>query len=118
VLAPANIAEFHRVLHREGLLLKVVPMERHLAELRTALYERPRERPCGDEGVLGELASLFTIRDQRRLTYTTQLPPGLLPDLVRMTPLFWKAKRERVHALADQGLPEVAVDLSLILAVA
>ena len=36
--------------------------------------------------------------------------------LMRMTPLFWKARRERVDALMESGLPKVTVDLRIILA--
>ncbi len=116
LLSPANPEEFARVLKPGGLVVKAAPMARHLAELREALYERPRGADCGDEKAVAELDEHLCIVDRARLTYAAALSPAMLPDLVRMTPLFWKAKRERVGALLAAGLAEVSVDVGLVTA--
>ena len=39
VLSPANYAEFARLLHDDGILIKVFPAANYLQELRQALYQ-------------------------------------------------------------------------------
>lgn len=48
IFSPFMEAEFHRVLRPGGYLLRVVPMERHLFELKAAVYDRPYENPPAD----------------------------------------------------------------------
>jgi 23S rRNA (guanine745-N1)-methyltransferase len=118
ILAPSNPAEFRRVLRDGGVLLKVVPMRHHLAELRHALYERPREHPCGADEAVAELSGDFDVAAQRRLSYGRELPRDCIRDIIRMTSLFWKAKRQRIEALERAGLTRLTVDLSIIVGIA
>jgi len=118
ILAPSNVMEFRRVLRGSGLLVKVIPLDDHLVELRNALYERPRGHPLTAEATEAELGASFDVVQKRRLTYRRQVGASSLRDLVRMTPLFWKAKRERIEALETAGLPQVTVDLCAIAAIA
>ena len=41
VFAPDADGEFRRVLKKGGFLIKVIPLERHLFELKAAIYDNP-----------------------------------------------------------------------------
>ena len=45
IFSPFMEDEFRRVLKPGGYLLRVVPMEKHLLELKAAVYDRPYENP-------------------------------------------------------------------------
>jgi 23S rRNA (guanine745-N1)-methyltransferase len=114
LLAPANLGEFHRVLQREGLLIKVFPGDGHLIELRAALYEQPRQQPLENEAERTELSANFAINQEQSLSYQRKFPLEAVQDLVRMSPLFWKAKKNNLAHLLAEGLPELTVDLKII----
>ncbi len=118
ILAPSNPAEFRRVVREGGLLVKVGPLDGHLAELRGALYERARKHSLTAASAEAELGAYFDVIEKRRVRYDRQLAAQWSRDLVRMTSLFWKAKRERLEALESTGLSRVTVDLCAIAAIA
>lgn len=118
LLAPMNAAEFRRVLRCGGIVVKVAPMEGHLQELREALYERPREHSFAAARDAAELATYFEIRAHRRLTCARPVDKESIRDIIMMTPLFWKAKRDRIAALEHVGLPQVTVEVDLTVGVA
>ena len=45
IFSPFMAEEFRRVLKPGGYLLRVVPMEKHLIELKAAVYDHPYENP-------------------------------------------------------------------------
>lgn len=53
IFSPLMAEEFLRVLKPGGYLLRVVPMERHLFELKAAVYDRPYENPPAEPAVEG-----------------------------------------------------------------
>jgi 23S rRNA (guanine745-N1)-methyltransferase len=114
LLSPGNFPEFRRVLQGEGLLIKVFPGTDHLMELRAALYEQPRAQPLENEAERTELSANFAINQEQSLSYRRKFPPEATPDLIRMSPLFWKAKKNNLAHLLAEGLPELTVDLKII----
>lgn len=116
ILSPHNLSEFRRILRKGSLLIKVVPENKHLIELRQALYEHPREHPYSDEELVRELGTNLGSVRKHALCYTQKLSNRSASHLIRMTPLFWKAKKERIAALESKGLPQVTCDFSVIVA--
>ncbi len=116
ILSPHNSDEFQRIIRKGGLLIKVVPLNKHLIELRQALYEQPREQPFSDKEPVRELGTHFTSVTKHPLCYTQKLPKRSVSDLIRMTPLFWKSKKERIETLEAEGLSQITLDFSVIVA--
>ena len=116
ILSPHNLDEFQRILRKGGSLIKAVPLNRHLVELRQALYEHPRERPYSDEELVRGLDTRFESVRRHTLCYTHNLLNGSTSHLIRMTPLFWKAKKKRIETLESKGLSQVTCDFSVIVA--
>ena len=105
LFAPFVDASFARVLRPGGTLLTVIPGERHLWELKQALYDSPylnRETPPP--------CSLTPVR-QERLRFGFDLPDTQsILDLYRMTPYAYKTAHtgeaklsalDRLHVTAD-----------------
>lgn len=100
VFAPDDAAEFRRVLKKGGVLLRAVPLERHLFGLKAAVYDRPYENPPPDYGPEGfHLVERADVRDDITLT-----SPELIRALFMMTPYYYKtgrADQEKLLALSS-----------------
>ncbi len=79
--APCEAAEFARVLKKDGLLIRAIPLEKHLWELKQAVYEKPYEnRPviAAPDG--------FTLCDVQRIETQITVSGEDLAALFDMTP--------------------------------
>lgn len=94
LFAPCDAHEFLRILKPEGLLLRVIPMEKHLWELKQAVYENPYENKpvtAAPEGF--ELLSFENLTD--RIT----VPAEHLRALFVMTPYIHKTSLQDIAKL-------------------
>ena len=85
VFAPRNAAEFRRVLRSDGLLVVVIPGDRHLAGIRDMpglLDIEPEKR----QRTLDGLAPAFHLAWEEELEWTTTLAGPSVADLLAMTP--------------------------------
>lgn len=98
IFAPACPEEFYRVLKSGGRLIKAIPLERHLWELKAAVYDEPYE----NEVPLAELEG-FTLEDSRDVAYEFSLESNRdITDLFNMTPYCYKTSqsdREKLEKL-------------------
>ncbi len=101
VFSPLAEEEFSRVLRSDGLLMRVVPLEDHLWELKQAVYDIPRKNPPDTETVAG-----FRLIGSENVIYTAELGSNEeVLDLFAMTPYYYKSgqkdqeKLRRVESL-------------------
>lgn len=109
VLTPADYAEFSRVLKPGGLLIKVVPNERYLAQMRSQL-------PLRNDGysnarVLDRLALFARVLSQTTAEKTFPLSPEQAADFRRMSPMTFGVDAE---ALTRVSLAEITVSLDVL----
>ncbi|STY42807.1 Ribosomal RNA large subunit methyltransferase A [Listeria grayi] len=100
ILSPSNYEEFARILKPGGYLLKVVPETDYLQELRQ--FDPRLQESYSNQEVLDRFRASFEWIGSERLTYTAELPPERVPDLLTMTPLGWHLKAEDKEALLTQ----------------
>ena len=83
VFAPRNQTEYARVLHPDGVLVVVTPRTGHLAELAeaTITVDPEKERRLHDS-----LTPAFVLRSSEDLTWTMDLTPEDVHDVVHMGP--------------------------------
>ena len=97
VFAPHDAAEFARVLRTNGVLLRVIPLERHLWGLKQAVYDHPYENTVPDPALPG-----FTLAEQRTLRGTVTLRTNAdIEALFCMTPYYYKTgarDQAKLHA--------------------
>lgn len=86
VFAPHDADEFARVLRPQGVLLRVIPLERHLWGLKCAVYDRPYENEVPDPALPG-----FALAGRRELRGTVTLrSQAEIEALFCMTPYYYK----------------------------
>jgi len=102
VFSPFCREEFLRVLKPGGTLLRVWPLEQHLWELKTLVYDEPYpNRPPEPE------AEGFILSEYRELRYAITLHGAEIGALFEMTPYYYKTSRE------DQQKAEEAAELTV-----
>lgn len=109
VLTPANYDEFRRVLAPGGLLVKVYPGSGYLKEIRAA---RGME-PYAEGQVEAYLREKAAIVEERQVTASHAVTPGLWRDFVWMTPLNQDLSDEEKEQLAQKPAETVTVDLHI-----
>ncbi|SEG25527.1 putative RNA methyltransferase [Paenibacillus sp. UNC499MF] len=114
ILSPSNYAEFGRLLSGDGLLIKVVPEQDYLREIRRRLYAGTQREAYSSRRAVERFRERFTLLDSRRLKYTWQLRPGLLEPLLDMTPLAWGAGKDRLREVLAMEADEVTVDVTVL----
>ncbi|HEX6592853.1 MAG TPA: methyltransferase domain-containing protein [Moraxellaceae bacterium] len=107
VFSPVNAGEAARVLKPGGSLLIAAPGEKHLWELREALYEEVR--PHQAEKWPENLAPHFHFHSEAAVGFSVQLDNSSLVQLLKMTPHYWRASRERRNAVETR--PEFSTQL-------
>lgn len=86
IFAPCAAQEFSRILKPDGILIRVVPLRRHLYELKAVVYEHPYENEHEDPSLEG-----FTLLSQQELQRIIRLPSTQdLQNLFAMTPYYYK----------------------------
>ncbi len=100
LFAPYDGKEFSRVLKTSGLLVRAFPAERHLWELKTAVYDTPYENEIDTFSLEG-----FNIIQKDRIAFPLILTEKADIDaLFKMTPYYYKTSREgqaRLSALSE-----------------
>ena len=95
VFAPSCYEEFHRVLKSDGVLIKAVPLEDHLWELKCALYDKPyKNKPELRNDELFKLISVNEIKYEISLTSSEDIM-----NLFGMTPYYYKTGRAEAEKL-------------------
>ena len=92
IFAPESLDEFKRLLKQGGRLITVEPMEGHLLELKSAIYDNPYANPplvLQREG--------FRFKSGREIKYQIEISTNEdIENLFKMTPYYYKT------SVADQ----------------
>lgn len=109
VFAPSAYEEFYRVLKSDGKLIKAIPLEDHLWELKCALYKEPyKNKPEKRNDELFKLVSQKEIKYKINLTEKEDIE-----NLFKMTPYYYKTGREDAERLLSLESLETTVHFAV-----
>ena len=109
IFAPSAYEDFYRVLKSDGLLIKAVPLENHLWDLKCALYDEPyKNKPEKRNDELFELVSF----DELEYKINVADKDDIL-NLFRMTPYYYKTGKAEAERLLKLDSLETTVHFGL-----
>lgn len=104
IFTPSNYREFKRVLADDGQVIKVIPDQLYLQELRTAFGMAV---DYDNQEVIRKFAENFPDYTQKEVKYTFELPPQLRNAFLSMSPLEWQVSTSEKARIA-QNPPQIA----------
>lgn len=110
ILSPANYEEFKRLLKPGGKVIKVVPHEGYLKELRQQAFANSEKERYSNEQTVARFQESFNQVEVEHLTYTKPLSQELVPKLLEMTPMGWHIEKKSEIALA-----EITIDVMILI---
>lgn len=117
ILSPANYQEFNRILSTEGLLIKVIPNQNYLREIRDGLQEfgliDPHE--YDNTQVLEVFEKHYPEHRQINITDQVALSFEHKMQLLKMTPLAWDLDSVKRVQLAEQMPNTISLDLTILI---
>ena len=109
IFAPIAWDETARILKDDGRLIVASSGERHLYELRQALYDEPREA----SGVV-KMPGGYLLEGEETVSYTVTVEGnGAVADLFYMTPFCYKTSKSDSEKLSRIDRLEVTVEVKL-----
>lgn len=110
ILSPANYDEFKRLLKRGGKVIKVVPQENYLKELRKQAFANSEKESYTNAQTVERFKASFANAEVKRITYTVPLEALLVQNLLEMTPMGW-----HINDKESIQLQEITIDLDLLI---
>lgn len=111
VFAPYCGEEFLRVLRPGGYFIMAIPTERHLWELKQAVYETPYENEVKEYSLEG-FTFLECIRTERRILLNSKQE---ILDLFSMTPYAYRTKPEEQKRLESLTSLETMASFAVLI---
>ena len=103
--APLAVDEFRRVLKKNGILIRAIPLERHLWSLKAAVYDHPYENDIEDVTIEG-----FELVEKQEIRQTIHLACNEdILNVFTMTPYYYKTRAEDQNKLA--ALPSLDTEI-------
>jgi 23S rRNA (guanine745-N1)-methyltransferase len=115
ILSPLNYAEFDRLLKPNGIVIKIVPQNSYLKELREHLFQKNEKQFYSNAETMERFKKSFQFIECSRLTYTMNLNKSSIEWLVQMTPLTWSTTEEQIKSFLIKNSAQITVDLDILI---
>ncbi len=104
ILTPANYAEYFRVLAEDGVLIKVIPGEDYLKEVRQAASDQLLNKEYDNTEVLSYFQEHAELLERRTVRRELPVSREQAEAFLRMTPMTYhvdlsKVKAEEIHTI-------------------
>jgi len=89
IFSPANYNEFNRILSRDGYVIKVIPNEYHVQELRAQAKDQLKEEKYSNKKVLDYFEEHYQLVQEIDATKTYDVTAETRDAFINMTPLLF-----------------------------
>ena len=96
IFSPANYGEFRRVLSKDGILIKVIPTENHLKEIRQRVQDQLTNKNYSNQDIKEHFQEHFTILSSQTASLTKTITAEQLQALLSMTPLLFHVDQSKI----------------------
>ena len=96
IFTSANYQEFQRVLAEDGYLIKIIPGEGHVKELREAAKDQLYHKEYKERKGAAVFAEQFELVEQKIVSRTFSVSPEERDIFIRMTPLLFAVDKSKI----------------------
>ena len=96
IFSPANYGEFRRVLSKDGILIKVIPTENHLKEIREMVQDQLTKKDYSNLDIKEHFQEHFSIQDSQIASLTKPITAEQRQALLSMTPLLFHVDQTKI----------------------
>ena len=96
IFSPANYGEFRRVLSQNGILIKVVPTENHLKEIRQMVQDQLTKKDYSNQVIKEHFQEYFSIQSSQIAPLTKSITAEQRQALLSMTPLLFHVDQSKI----------------------
>ena len=111
IFSPANYGEFRRVLSKDGILIKVIPTENHLKEIRQRVQNQLTNKDYSNQDIKNHFQEHFTILSSQTASLTKTITAEQLQALLSMTPLLFHIDQTKIDW---SQLTEITIEAEIL----
>ncbi|WP_173253542.1 putative RNA methyltransferase [Streptococcus sp. 2579] len=111
IFSPANYGEFRRVLSKDGILIKVIPTENHLKEIRQKVQDQLTNKDYSNQDIKNHFQEHFTILSNQTVSLTKTITAEQLQALLSMTPLLFHIDQSKIDW---SQLTEITIEAEIL----
>ena len=111
IFSPANYGEFRRVLSPNGILIKVVPTENHLKEIRQMVQDHLTKKDYSNQDIREHFQEHFSIQSSQIASLTKLITEEQRQALLAMTPLLFHVDQTKIDW---SQLTEITIEAEIL----
>lgn len=111
IFSPANYGEFRRVLSKDGILIKVIPTENHLKEIRQRVQDQLTNKEYSNQDIKEHFQEHFTILSSQTASLTKTITAEQLQALLSMAPLLFHVDQSKIDW---SQLTEITIEAEIL----
>ena len=111
IFSPANYGEFRRVLSQNGILIKVIPTESHLKEIRQMVQDQLTKKDYSNQDIKDHFQEHFSIQSSQIASLTKPITAEQRQALISMTPLLFHVDQSKIDW---SQLTEITIEAEIL----
>ena len=111
IFSPANYGEFQRVLSKDGILIKVIPTENHLKEIRQMVQDQLTKKDYSNQDIKEHFQEHFSIQASQIASLTKTITTEQRQALLSMTPLLFHVDQTKIDW---SQLTEITIEAEIL----
>ena len=112
IFSPANYGEFRRVLSKDGILIKVIPTENHLKEIRQMVQNLLTKKDYSNQDIKEHFQEHFSIQSSQIASLTKPISAEQRQALLAMTPLLFHVDHTKIDWTQ---LTEITIEAEILI---
>ena len=111
IFSPANYGEFRRVLSKDGILIKVIPTENHLKEIRQRVQDQLTNKDYSNQDIKEHFQEHFRIQSSQIASLNKSVTAEQRQALLSMTPLLFHVDQSKIDW---SQLTEITIEAEML----
>lgn len=112
IFSPANYGEFRRVLSKDSILIKVIPTENHLKEIRQMVQDQLTKKDYSNQDIKEHFQEHFSIQSSQIASLTKPISAEQRQALLAMTPLLFHVDHTKIDW---SQLTEITIEAEILI---